>query len=98
MQLEPGSTVELEPGGLVTPLARETLTSRRVTVAALGTVDAALPADLAPVTPAVRIAIGSDHTGVSLKTHLINQLRTQGKSVTDHGTPTNDPVDYPDIA
>ena len=97
-QIEAGSTVELEPGGTITPLARETLAARRVTVAALGTTDAALPADLAPVTPVVRVAIGSDHTGLALKSHLIAHLRSAGKSVTDHGTMTAEAVDYPDIA
>lgn len=97
-QIEIGSTVELEPGGKITPLAKETLAARRVTVAAHGTTDAALPADLAPVTPVVRVAIGADHTGLALKAHLIAHLRAAGKSVADHGTTTADPVDYPDIA
>jgi ribose 5-phosphate isomerase B len=96
--IEPGSTVELAPGGHVTPLAWDTLRERRVTVVAKGTVDAALPADLAPVSPASRIAIGSDHTGVALKTALIDHLRKQGKSVNDVGTNSEAPVDYPDIA
>ncbi len=50
-QIEPGSTVELEKGGHVTPLAWDTLRARRVTVVPAGTVDASLPADLAPVAP-----------------------------------------------
>jgi ribose 5-phosphate isomerase B len=37
--LDIGSTVELAPGGLVTPLARDTLTARRVTVVATGATD-----------------------------------------------------------
>ena len=41
--LEPGSTVELERGGHVTPLAWDTLRARRVTVVPAGTVDPALP-------------------------------------------------------
>ena len=96
--IEPGSTVELAAGGHVTPLAWDTLRARRVTVVPKGSQDAALPADLAPVFPAVRIAIGSDHTGVALKTALIDHLRKQGKSVNDVGTNSDAPVDYPDIA
>jgi ribose 5-phosphate isomerase B len=96
--IEPGSTVELAKGGHVTPLAWDTLRARRVTVVPKGTVDAALPADLAPASPAIRIAIGSDHTGVALKTALIDHLRKQGKSVNDVGTNSDAPVDYPDIA
>ncbi len=97
-QIEPGSTVELEHGGHVTPLAWDTLRARRVTVVPAGTVDPALPADLAPVTPVARVAIGADHTGLALKAALVEHLRQAGKAVTDHGTSTPDPVDYPDIA
>lgn len=97
-QLEPDSTVELEVGGLVTPLARETLAARRVTVVPAGGLDPALPADLAPVADVRRVAIGSDHTGVSLKAALIVHLRRQGRTVTDHGTNGTESVDYPDIA
>lgn len=93
-----GSTVELEKGGHVTPLAQDTLRERRVTVVTGGAVDPALPADLAPVTPARRIAIGSDHTGLAMKEALIAHFRKQGLAVTDHGTNTTDAVDYPDIA
>jgi ribose 5-phosphate isomerase B len=97
-QLEPGSTVELEKGGHVTPLAWDTLRARRVTVVPAGAVDPSLPPDLAPVTPVTRVAIGADHTGLALKSSIVEHLRRQGKSVTDHGTATADPVDYPDIA
>ena len=38
-QIEPGSTVELEKGGHVTPLAWDTLRERRVTVVPAGSVD-----------------------------------------------------------
>ena len=93
-----GSTVELEKGGHVTPLAQDTLRERRVTVIVGGPIDPALPADLAPVSPARRIAIGSDHTGLAMKAALIAHFRTQGLAVIDHGTNTADAVDYPDIA
>jgi ribose 5-phosphate isomerase B len=96
--LESGSTVELEPGGHVTPLAWDTLRARRITVVPAGQVDPALPADLAPAAPVNRVAIGSDHTGVSLKAALVAHLRKAGKAVTDCGTLGSDPVDYPDIA
>ncbi len=97
-RIEPGSTVELEPGGRVTPLAADTLKARRVTVVPAGTSDPGLPADLAPVSPVARVAIGSDHTGVTLKASLIAHLRQSGRAVTDLGTTGTDPVDYPDIA
>lgn len=97
-QIDPGSVVELDRGGHVTPLARDTLRERRVTVVPAGSVDPALPADLAPVMPVTRVAIGSDHTGIALKATLIEHLRRAGTAVTDHGTATAEPVDYPDVA
>jgi ribose 5-phosphate isomerase B len=96
--IEPGSTVELEAGGHVTPLARDTLRARRVTVIPAGSYDAELPADLAPAATIARVAIGSDHTGVALKASLIAHLRQSGRAVEDHGTNGPETVDYPDIA
>ena len=96
--IEPGSTVELEKGGHVTPLAQDTLRARRVTVVPAGSVDPSLPADVAPVSPVQRVAIGSDHTGVALKSALIAYLRPRGIAVSDLGTTGTDAVDYPDIA
>jgi len=69
-----------------------------VTVVPKGTIDASLPTDLAPVSPAARIAIGADHTGVALKAALVDHLRKQGKDVNDLGTNSDAPVDYPDVA
>ncbi len=97
-QIEPGSTVEIEKGGHVTPLAQDTLRARRVTVVTAGSVDPSLPADLAPVSPVRRVAIGADHTGVALKTALVAYLRQKAIDVNDLGTNGPDAVDYPDIA
>ena len=96
--IAPGSTVELEAGGHVTPLARDTLRERRVTVVRAGSADADLPPDLAPVADVKRVAIGSDHTGVALKAALVAHLRKAGRAVADLGTLGSEPVDYPDIA
>jgi ribose 5-phosphate isomerase B len=96
--LEPGTTVELEKGGHVTPLAKDTLAERRVTVVPVGTIDPALPADLAPVSPVRRVTIGSDHTGLALKAAIVAALRGSAVAVSDIGTSSADPVDYPDIA
>ena len=96
--IEPGSTVELERGGHVTPLARDTPRARRVQVVPLGTTDPSLPPDLAPAATVTRVAIGSDHSGVALKAALVAHLRQAGKSVDDLGTSGSEPVDYPDIA
>ena len=93
-----GAAVELARGGHVTPLARDTLAARRVTVIPAGSADPSLPADLAPVADVRRVTIGNDHTGVALKTRLVQHLRGRGLAVTDAGTGTSEPVDYPDIA
>jgi ribose 5-phosphate isomerase B len=93
-----GATVELTAGGHVTPLARDTLAARRVTVIRAGSADETLPADLAPTSDIKRMAIGSDHTGLAIKSALIHHLRGRGVAVLDVGTNSTDPVDYPDIA
>jgi RpiB/LacA/LacB family sugar-phosphate isomerase len=46
----------------------------------------------------VRVAIGSDHAGYELKESLVGRLRESGHAVTDLGTHSTDPVDYPDYA
>jgi ribose 5-phosphate isomerase B len=45
----------------------------------------------------MRIAIGADHAGFALKKHLVDTLRRLGHEVDDHGTHSEDPVDYPEI-
>lgn len=96
--LDIGSTVELAAGGHVTPLAKDTLAARRITVVPAGASDASLPADLAPVADVRRVAIGNDHTGIAMKKALVQHLRGRGLAVTDIGTDKTDPVDYPDVA
>lgn len=95
--LEVGSTVRLAPGGIVTPLARDTLRARRVRVER----DDGRDVDLEKLAPPARIAtviIGSDHTGVGLKRVLVEALRREGMTVTDVGTHGTEAVDYPDFA
>lgn len=45
----------------------------------------------------MRVTIGSDHAGYSLKQRLIRALRELGHQVTDVGTSSDEPVDYPPI-
>ncbi|HLE58454.1 MAG TPA: ribose 5-phosphate isomerase B [Candidatus Limnocylindria bacterium] len=45
----------------------------------------------------MRVAIGSDHAGFALKGELIELLRELGAEVTDFGTDSEEPVDYPDF-
>lgn len=45
----------------------------------------------------MRLVIGGDHAGFSLKGPLIEHLRNNGHEVHDIGSFTPDPVDFPDI-
>ena len=46
----------------------------------------------------MRIAIGADHAGFEMKRDLAAYLAKAGHEVTDMGTHTSAPVDYPDIS
>jgi ribose 5-phosphate isomerase B len=97
-RIEVGATVELSKGGHVTPLAQDTLRERRVTVVPAGSVDPALPADLAPRADIRRVAIASDHTGVAMRKAIVRHLRGRGLAVDDLGVDGSTPADYPDTA
>lgn len=45
----------------------------------------------------MRIAVGSDHAGYSLKLQLVEALAGDGHDVVDLGTHSTDRVDYPDF-
>jgi ribose 5-phosphate isomerase B len=95
-RMDIGATVSLAPGGHITPLALDTLRARKVTLLR-DTVDGDLAA-LAPVAEVRRVGIGSDHSGVALKSTLRDALRAKGLAVDDVGTHGIEPVDYPDVA
>ena len=44
------------------------------------------------------LAIGSDHGGFELKTHIMAHLKEQGVEYRDFGCYDENSVDYPDIA
>jgi ribose 5-phosphate isomerase B len=46
----------------------------------------------------VKIAIGSDHRGVSFKSYVAGVLTSMGMSFTDFGPYTSESIDYPDTA
>ncbi|MCU1232305.1 MAG: sugar-phosphate isomerase, RpiB/LacA/LacB family [Candidatus Solibacter sp.] len=46
----------------------------------------------------MKLVTASDHAGVALKAHVMEQLVKEGHEVKDLGTCTTDPVDYPDYA
>lgn len=43
------------------------------------------------------LAIGSDHAGFHYKAAIMKHLRAQGYLVTDFGTDSDQPIDYPDV-
>src|SRR5579864_3880338 len=46
----------------------------------------------------MNLAVASDHGGYPLKARIIEELRKAGHEVSDLGTNSADPVDYPDYA
>lgn len=46
----------------------------------------------------MKLVIGSDHGGFSLKENLVSVLKEAGHDVADLGTHSEAPVDYPDFA
>jgi ribose 5-phosphate isomerase B len=46
----------------------------------------------------MNVAVASDHAGFPLKARVAEELRKWGHQVTDLGTNSTDPVDYPDYA
>ncbi len=97
-QIERGATVELAHGGHITPLAADTLRERRVTVVPAGSVDPALPPDLAPRSEIRRVAIAGDHTSGALRKAVVQHLRGRAIDVNDLGVDGLPSVDYPDTA
>ena len=94
--LEPGTTIVLVSGGHITPLAHDTLRSRRISVVSDDLADDA--ASLAPRADIRTVAIAGDHTSLALKRAIVTHLRTRGLAPHDLGTTTSDVVDYPDTA
>ena len=48
--------------------------------------------------PVFRYAVGGDHAGYGLKHDVVAMLREQGIAVSDCGTHSSDPCDFPDFA
>lgn len=46
----------------------------------------------------MKIALGNDHAGYSLKDEVISILKSLGVEIIDFGSYTPDPIDFPDIA
>ena len=94
--LDYGSSIVLVRGGHVTPLAADTLRSRRISV--LRESGGGDESRLVPASPVRTVAIAGDHTSLALKAALVGHLRSRGLAAHDLGTNGSDPVDYPDTA
>lgn len=45
----------------------------------------------------MKISIGNDHAGTEYKKAIVELLKTKGITVTNHGTDSEESVDYPDF-
>lgn len=88
----PGSTLDVPPNALVTPLARQAALERQVRLAP------AQPRPQASGPAEKTVAIGADHGGFALKEQLKPVVAGLGWEVVDCGTFSKDSVDYPDYA
>ena len=44
----------------------------------------------------MQLSIGNDHAGVEYKEAIVAYLKDKGHNIINHGTDTNESVDYPD--
>jgi len=89
--LPDGSMVTVEPGTILTDIAREWIEKKKIRLESSGA--------SAPRSPlGVHVAIGSDHGGFDMKQQLRRILDQSGIEFEDHGTFSKQSVDYPDIA
>ena len=91
-QAAPGSTLDVPPDALVTPLARELALERQVRLGQ------ALPLPPGKSAAGQTVAIGADHGGYALKEALKPYLAQLGWQAADMGCHSADSVDYPDYA
>ena len=45
----------------------------------------------------MKVAIGNDHAGTAHKLEIIKMLESKGYTINNHGTNSNESVDYPDF-
>jgi ribose 5-phosphate isomerase B len=84
--------IVVEKGTVLTPLAKD-----RISHSGLKIIES-YSASAGSTNTQIKIAIGSDHTGVKMKKIVHDFLKQKGYDVIDVGTFTEDAVDYPDIA
>jgi ribose 5-phosphate isomerase B len=91
-QAAPGSRLDVPPGAMITPLARELALERKVSL------DPARPLPDTRSAAGQTIAIGADHGGFALKEQLKPFIAGLAWQVVDCGCHSADSVDYPDYA
>jgi ribose 5-phosphate isomerase B len=93
-----GRTLEVPPGAVVTPAARDL--ARQLGVTLTDTAPQRAPSSSPPVPPfpGPTVAIGADHGGFPMKEELKRVLADLGCEVLDVGTHGTAAVDYPDFA
>ena len=100
-ELPTNSTYQVEPGTLVTPLARQVALERQIKLQEGETAVSQPRTSGGRLTaPDKTIAIGADHGGYALKEQLKAYLESpeMGYTIVDCGTHQPDSVDYPDFA
>jgi len=95
-----GSRLEVAPGRIVTPLARQVAMDRHVRLVPATELGAPAKPEIRadPASGRKLVAIGADHGGYPLKEVLKGHLRELGYEVVDCGTNGTEAVDYPDFA
>ena len=101
-----GESFVVPAGALVSPLAHQAATERRISLVESSPVSATAaepatsqqPPSVARAGGAKLVALGADHGGYELKETLKDFIEELGYSVIDCGTDSGESVDYPDFA
>lgn len=101
-------TLEVSPGGIITPLATEVALAKGIEFVKRGARTTSSGQSVQKESPSVPdnetkptgnvVVFGSDHGGFQLKESLKKYAETLGFKVLDVGTHSEDPCDYPDFA
>ncbi len=101
IEVQPGTTLEVPRGTIVTPSAREWALFKRIELVEEGapaTPVATPPSGASAAAPHRTIAIAADHGGFAMKEALKPHLVELGFGVLDCGPDSDAAVDYPDFA
>jgi ribose 5-phosphate isomerase B len=88
--LEEGAVLRIAEGARLTPLAADIIRDKKIEILRRAPRRGSGAAKM--------IAVGADHGGFKMKTHLQALLTELGHRIHDFGTNSEDAVDYPDFA